>query len=245
MIDKTYLNTVEETATEQDEYIALKKEIARIFGQHIITAKECLMLSEDIYSKTSSLLSFNTLRRFFGLVKTKYPPSKATLRILSIYCGHNSIEDLEKHLETTAPKDGIKKNETLFNYVVTVFKNTPVNDVHDETFNTYISKVIQLFIHKNCFIEYTSLIPFRLLAQNTTLSMMAKINVGHLEIWTEERVYEFGPRDSQIKAKFKVLNESFWVRLLLLADLVSKRKDCRHSSTRHMLAICFGKVVRY
>ncbi|CAG8482621.1 5488_t:CDS:2 [Paraglomus occultum] len=56
-------------------------------------------------------------------------------------------------------------------------------------------------------------------SQNTTLSIMAKINVGHLEIWTEERVYEFGSRDSQLKAKFKVLNESFWVRLLLFADL--------------------------
>ena len=51
---------------------------------------------------------------------------------------------------------------------------------------------------------------------------MAKINVGHLEVWTEERVYEFGPRDSQLKAKFKVLSESFWVRLLFFADLVSK-----------------------
>jgi len=48
---------------------------------------------------------------------------------------------------------------------------------------------------------------------------MARISVGRLRVLSPERIYEFGP-GGELAAEIKVVKESFWVRLLLLGDLV-------------------------
>jgi hypothetical protein len=60
------------------------------------------------------------------------------------------------------------------------------------------------------------------LAQSTILSLMSRIDVGHLRVLSKDRIYEFGPKDSKLKSEIKIVNDSFWIRLLLLGDLVSK-----------------------
>lgn len=60
-----------------------------------------------------------------------------------------------------------------------------------------------------------------LLARNTILSLMSRIDVGHLRVLSKDCIYEFGPKDSKLKSEIKIINDSFWARLLILGDLVS------------------------
>jgi len=134
--------------TISNSHSILKKEIERKFGQQIITAKECLQLAEDIYSRTSSLINFNTIRRFFGLVKTQYPASKATINIFCAYCGHATIENLLNSVNEAQQKTENKKDTILLNYLVLIFKSTNVNDDDDETFNSFVKITIE-HLNKN------------------------------------------------------------------------------------------------
>ena len=72
----------------------IKHEIQRFYGRQILSSRDCIILSEEIFYKTGEKLNPNTLRRFFGLVKADYPPSRATLDILAKYCGFNNFEQV-------------------------------------------------------------------------------------------------------------------------------------------------------
>ena len=47
----------------------LKLEIEKTFNRKINDRGHCEALVQDIYEKTGALLSYNTLRRFFGLAE--------------------------------------------------------------------------------------------------------------------------------------------------------------------------------
>ena len=89
----------------------LKEEVEYAIGRKIMTSKDCIDLTEVIYAKTGFRINSNTLRRFFGLVKTQYPASLSTLNILAVYTGASSFEDLcnyrgisTERVETETPK---------------------------------------------------------------------------------------------------------------------------------------------
>ena len=48
---------------------------------------------------------------------------------------------------------------------------------------------------------------------------MERISIGRLRVLTPEQIYEFGPGGG-LFAELKIVNDAFWVRLLLLGDLV-------------------------
>ena len=48
---------------------------------------------------------------------------------------------------------------------------------------------------------------------------MSRISVGRLRVLSQEQIYEFGPGGG-LNAELKVVSDAFWVRLLLLGDLV-------------------------
>jgi len=52
---------------------------------------------------------------------------------------------------------------------------------------------------------------------------MSKISVGRLRVLAAEQIYEFGP-GGDLSAELKVISDAFWVRLLLLGDLVRQSK---------------------
>jgi cyclopropane-fatty-acyl-phospholipid synthase len=58
-----------------------------------------------------------------------------------------------------------------------------------------------------------------IIARTSIVTLMSRINVGRLKILTPEQIYEFGPGGG-LSAELKVVNDAFWVRLLLLGDLV-------------------------
>ncbi len=80
----------------------LKDAVERGFGSRIVNRPDCEELSIAIYKKTKLLISYNTLRRFFGLAgqKNNSSVSKASLDVFAIYCGFQSYFDFCTQLES-------------------------------------------------------------------------------------------------------------------------------------------------
>jgi hypothetical protein len=70
----------------------LKNEIEKTFNRKIEDRGDCEALVQDIYEKTGSVLSYNTLRRMYGLAEYR-KPRESTLDQLAVYCGFRSYKD--------------------------------------------------------------------------------------------------------------------------------------------------------
>ena len=64
----------------------LKNNIELKCGFKIKSRGDCIVLESIILIETDMFISYNTLRRFFGVVRGTFP-SKKTLNILSKYVG--------------------------------------------------------------------------------------------------------------------------------------------------------------
>lgn len=67
----------------------LKNEIENTFNKKIINRGDCEALAQDIYEHIGVMLSYNTLRRLFGLAEYR-KPRESSLNLLANYCGHES-----------------------------------------------------------------------------------------------------------------------------------------------------------
>jgi hypothetical protein len=132
---------------KQEALSALKKELEQNFGRKIISYRDCIQLVEDIYQKTGSTVNVNTVRRFFGLVKTNYTASRSTLLILSKYCGFSSPEEIEDISEKKEADTRINKDEIL-HYMISLFRHTSVLSANDNNFDKIIEQTI-LFLERN------------------------------------------------------------------------------------------------
>ena len=70
----------------------LKLELEKTFNRKITDRGACELLVQDIYEKTGAVLSYNTLRRMFGLAEYR-KPRLSTLDQLAVYCGFRSFND--------------------------------------------------------------------------------------------------------------------------------------------------------
>ena len=73
----------------------LKSEIEKTFGRKISDRGDCEELANDLYAKTGAVLSYNTLRRMYGLAEFR-KPRENTLDQLSVYCGFKSFKDFSQ-----------------------------------------------------------------------------------------------------------------------------------------------------
>jgi hypothetical protein len=73
----------------------LKLEIEKTFNRKVTDRGHCEALVQDIYEKTGALLSYNTLRRFFGLAEYR-KPREHTLDQFAVYCGFRSFKDFSQ-----------------------------------------------------------------------------------------------------------------------------------------------------
>lgn len=118
-----------------------------MFGRRIVSSRDCIQLSEEIFRITKARLNPNTLRRFFGLVKTIYSPSASTMQILCNYCGFLSVEDVQSYKGTIKSEADSPEQKNLLNYLVNLFRETPVENERNETFKSLVKQTI-LFIHQ-------------------------------------------------------------------------------------------------
>jgi hypothetical protein len=73
----------------------LKLELEKTFNHKITDRGACELLVQDIYEKTGAVLSYNTLRRMFGLAEYR-KPRLSTLDQLAVYCGFRSFNDFSQ-----------------------------------------------------------------------------------------------------------------------------------------------------
>ena len=74
----------------------LKKKTSEKVGFKIENLGNCVQLSNTILEVNDEFLSYNTIRRFYGLVKSPKKTSKKTLDILSRYNGYHDYSHFSK-----------------------------------------------------------------------------------------------------------------------------------------------------
>lgn len=58
-----------------------------------------------------------------------------------------------------------------------------------------------------------------MIARTSIVALMSRISIGRLRVLTAEQIYEFGP-GGELSVELNVVSDAFWLRLLLLGDLV-------------------------
>jgi len=127
---------------------ALRKEIENSFGRKILSSRDCLQLVDDIYQKTGYNINGNTLRRFFGLVKTDYSASPSTLTILSKYCGFNSMDEIEK-IAVNGTTDTSINSEEVLRYLISLFREAPALATGEDHFFLSLVQQTIVFLERN------------------------------------------------------------------------------------------------
>lgn len=125
----------------------LRKELENSFGRKVLSSRDCLQMVDDIYQKTGYTINTNTLRRFFGLIKTDYNASPSTLAILLKYCGFNSIDELQ-NISSATGSDTIINKEEVHHFLVSLFKNLNTEDDNNPVIEAVVSQTI-LFLERN------------------------------------------------------------------------------------------------
>ncbi|MDF1574714.1 MAG: hypothetical protein P1P86_05930 [Bacteroidales bacterium] len=72
----------------------IRLELQRAYGQVILYAKDCQVLSISIQQKTKRNISVSTLKRLFGIVECPYKPSRYTLDTIAVYLNFQSWSKL-------------------------------------------------------------------------------------------------------------------------------------------------------
>jgi len=124
----------------------IKQEIENVFGRRIVSSRDCIELSDEIFQRTRIQLNPNTLRRFFGLVKADYPPSYSTLTILSKYCGFQSPDEIKTI--NKEEKEADDNNDGILNFLSSLFRDVYVKDAEDHTFLSVVVNTIN-FLNRN------------------------------------------------------------------------------------------------
>jgi len=126
---------------------ALRKELENSFGRKVLSSRDCLQMVDDIYQKTGYTINTNTLRRFFGLVRTNYNASPSTLSILLKYCGFNSIDEL-KNISSGINTDTAINKEEVHHYLVSLFKNLTVEEDNNIIIESLVQQTV-IFLERN------------------------------------------------------------------------------------------------
>jgi hypothetical protein len=126
---------------------ALRKELENSFGRKIKSSRDCIQLVDDIYQKTGYTINSNTLRRFFGLVKTDYTASPSTVTILSKYCGFGSIDEIA-NISTAKTTDTSINKEEVLHYLLSLFKNLDTERGHNTVVESMVQQTIS-FLERN------------------------------------------------------------------------------------------------
>lgn len=99
-------------------YKLLKKDVELKFGGEIIRSNDCSKLAREIVNNTNRHISTSTVKRFFGIIKSDYNPSKYTLETFVRYIGfHNWNEYKEYYNNSTFPETKQNTWEVLKNRV--------------------------------------------------------------------------------------------------------------------------------
>ncbi len=127
----------------------LKEEVEKTFGRKILFSADCIYLQTHILKHLQFTLSFNTLRRFFGLMESKHRQSVYTLDVLSNYCGYSSFNHFVASKQQSQPASTEHQNFPLTNYLVRIFKNIELKNTNDLVYLELVGQTIQFLEHQS------------------------------------------------------------------------------------------------
>lgn len=188
----------------------LKDSVEVKFGRRIAYQKDCKTLSDRLYEYSSQVVSPSTLRRFFGFLTTNSNPSRATLDILSAYCGYSDWNDFKTRNSATCNNEPIlaiwekgiakarqisyKNCKTIKNDNPLGFSNTIPRSFANERLNTFINTdyIATPFVGPGGFGKTTLLVnwyeKFITNAQNHN-HLILFIPAIHLENWIGKDIF--------------------------------------------------------
>lgn len=91
--------------------VHLQKNVGKQFGKQISSSTDCDQLARLLTRNANVNLSPQTLRRFFGLVKSESKTSHFTLDILSRFCGYIDFKDFSHSYRNTELELFFSNNE--------------------------------------------------------------------------------------------------------------------------------------
>ncbi|SIT95807.1 hypothetical protein SAMN05660493_00472 [Epilithonimonas bovis DSM 19482] len=94
----------------------LKKVIIQNFGKQISTATDCALLSDRIAKETGFSISAQTIRRFFGLIKSDSQTSDYVVNKLAKFCGYRDFSGFLDSFSNTDLKEFFKEDDTSKDY---------------------------------------------------------------------------------------------------------------------------------
>lgn len=97
-----------------EEYNLIKKDLLIKIGKKVLYGKDCVRLAEQIHEKTNRQISSSTIKRFFGLISTRFNPSKYTLDTFAVFLGFINWKNYrESYKGSTDKANGDLSWETL------------------------------------------------------------------------------------------------------------------------------------
>jgi hypothetical protein len=78
---------------QEEEHAKLKSLVQFTFGRTILNTNDCQELAKHVYYKIKTNISFDTCRRFFGIITNKNQPSTYTLDAFAKYIGFQGYYD--------------------------------------------------------------------------------------------------------------------------------------------------------
>ncbi|MFW6275130.1 MAG: hypothetical protein ACOC2M_00690 [bacterium] len=87
---------------DKDIYQLLKKDVELKFGGEVIRSNDCSRLARDIVNNTRRHVSASTVKRFFGIIKSDYNPSKYTLETFVQYIGFHNWQEYKAYYNKSA-----------------------------------------------------------------------------------------------------------------------------------------------
>jgi hypothetical protein len=179
----------------------LKSKIEIKIKRSIRTRGDCQYLSNLISADLNIEISYNTLRRFFGVESnTKIKASNSTLNILSKFIGHKTFEDFQNNLEWSWEWESQLKSNIL------------IDDLNEKKIITNL----KLLYHenKNFTVIFVSIIrELFLLNEIALVNKIFKISTFNFEKLTYSEILYIGTGIGSIFRKIK-LEEKTWVLLL-------------------------------
>lgn len=120
----------------------LKHEVERKFGRKFLASSDCRLLADDVFKKTNIRLSFNTVRRFFDLLKSDSLPSLHTLDTLAEYCGYSSFSQYCSVAHSPAKNNNSGPRNDVLEYMTLLFKKIESNPCTDFSFFQFVQQTI-------------------------------------------------------------------------------------------------------
>lgn len=115
----------------------LKEHIELRFGRKIEYQKDCISLSECILRTTGQHISSTTLRRMYGFLSTNSNPTRATLDILSLYCGYKNWDDFQVKTQNYSNNSSLIELWTKAQLIAKTTSRKTVDHINKKSSSTF------------------------------------------------------------------------------------------------------------